>query len=163
MNKFNPDKLHVQYMPPASQFAPIEGRKYTLTHSDKTGEIFLSIGARYNTGSIDYDLRDEVLGEWTTRNGEYLLLCKVYISGGEFDEKISKVRYMIFKRELSLALTGMVYGDQSFFTNHPWLLDCPILVQFESSYPEYNDIIYYGTPRQYLTMAAQQQRSIIQA
>ncbi|WP_071459742.1 staygreen family protein [Bacillus massilinigeriensis] len=163
MSKFNSDKLHVRYLPPASSFSPIEGRKYTLTHSDRTGELFLSIGARFDTAAIDYTLRDEVLGEWTTRNGEYLLLCKVHVNNGEFDEKVSKIRYMIFKKELQIALTGMMYGDRPFFINHPWLLDCPIIVKFESTLPEFQEVNYFGTPRQLLNFAAQGSQHIIQA
>ncbi|MGM0901022.1 MAG: staygreen family protein [Bacillota bacterium] len=163
MTTFNPDRLNTTYIPPVSTFGPLGGRKYTLTHSDETGELFLTIGKKYDLGAIDPNLRDEVLAEWQTRNGEYLLLAKVYVSGGEYDKKFSQVRYMIFKKELTLALTGIVYGDQQFYINNPWLLDCPILVHFESIYPEFNEVLYYGTPRQYLTAARNQLISQTQA
>ncbi|MBM4763457.1 staygreen family protein [Bacillus sp. B15-48] len=153
MNKFNPDKLYVKYSPPMNGFGPIEGRKYTLTHSDETGELYLTIGRKYDYVEFDQKLRDEVLGEWKTRDGEYMLLGKVYISGGEFDEKFAKVRYLIFKKELELALTAIIYGDRNLFLHYPWLLDSSIYIQFESIYPEYDQILYYGTPRQYLAAA----------
>jgi len=163
MSKFNADRLNTTYSPLVNTFGPISGRKYTLTQSDDTGEMFLTIGKKYDIGGINPNLRDEVLAEWQTRNGEYLLLAKVYVSGGEYDKKFSQVRFMIFKKELSLALTGIVYGDKQFFASSPWLLDCPILVHFESSYPEFNEVLYYGTPRQYLNLAKELPMSKTQA
>jgi hypothetical protein len=150
VSKFKPEKLKVTFIPPATAFVPIDGRKYTLTHSDITGELFLSIGNVYDYQAINYEMRDEVLADWITINGEYLLYGKVYISNGEYDRNMSRIRYMIFKKELDLALTAMIYGDRSFFTYYLWLLDAPIYVQFSSVYPEFNQIAYYGTPRTYL-------------
>ncbi len=163
MSKFNPDRLNTTYSTQVDTFGPISGRKYTLTHSDDAEEMYLTIGKKYDFAAINPNLRDEVLAEWQTRNGEYLLLAKVYVSGGEYDKKFSQVRFMIFKKEISLALTGIVYGDKQFFTSSPWLLDCPILVHFESSYPEFNEVLYYGTPRQYLSAAKEQPMSQTQA
>ncbi|CAM3790063.1 staygreen family protein [Mesobacillus thioparans] len=150
MSKFNPEKLTVSYIPPATAYMPIDSRKYTLTHSDLSGELFLAIGNVYDYQAINYKMRDEVLADWLTINGEYILFANVYVSNGEYDLNMSRIRYMIFKRELDLALTAMIYGDRSFFTYHPWLLDAPIYVKFSSSFPEFNEIVYYGTPRYYL-------------
>ncbi|MEL3972225.1 staygreen family protein [Rossellomorea oryzaecorticis] len=150
MSDFNPDKLSVTYLPPASIFNPIDNRKYTLTHSDLTGELYVSIGSQYDLMKINAQMRDEVLGEWRREQGQYTLCGKVYVSGGEFDEKLSKVRFMIFKKELPLALTAIVNGDQGFYTYYPWLLDAPIYIYFESVFDEFNQVIYFGTPRQYL-------------
>ncbi|MDZ5472723.1 staygreen family protein [Bacillus sp. 31A1R] len=156
MSKFNPSKLSATYLPPATQFKPVDERKYTLTHSDETGDLFLTIGYCYDTGAINPKIRDEVLAEWVPQMGQYVLKGKVYISGGEFDEQFSKIRYMIFKKELNLALTAIVYGDKLFYSNYPWLLDSPIYIQFESIFPQYHQLVYFGTPRQYLTAAIQQ-------
>jgi hypothetical protein len=153
MSKFKPEKLTVKYMPPVTAFEPVDCRKYTLTHSDATADLFLSIGNMYDFQAINYKMRDEVLADWITLNGEYLLFGKVYISNGEFDRNMSRIRYMIFKKELDLALTGIIYGDRSFYTYYPWLLDAQIYVQFASIYPEFSELIYYGTPRKYLNMA----------
>ncbi|MEW8972212.1 MAG: staygreen family protein, partial [Mesobacillus sp.] len=84
MSKFKPEKLKVTFIPPATAFVLIDGRKYTLTHSDITGELFLSIGNVYDYQAINYEMRDEVLADWITINGEYLLYGKVYISNGEY-------------------------------------------------------------------------------
>lgn len=155
MSKFNPSKLSVEYLPPATEFRPVDRRKYTLTHSDATGELFLAIGGYYDLNAIKPKFRDEVFAEWLPQMGQYVLSGKVYISGGEFDEPYSKIRFMIFQKELELALTAIVYGDRCFYSNYPWLLDSPIFVHFESVYPEFSKMLYYGTPRQYLKAALQ--------
>ncbi len=154
MSEFNPDKLSKKYLPPANMFGPLEKRRYTLTHSDYSAELFLTIGTRYDLEAVNEKLRDEVLAEWKTRDGEYILLGKVHVSNGDYDKNFSRIRYLIFKKELPLALTGIIYGDKDFFIHYPWLLDSPIIIHFESVYPEYNDVLYYGTPRQYLSDAA---------
>jgi hypothetical protein len=163
ISKFDSEKLNVNYIPPMNRFGPIEGRKYTMTHSDETGELFLTIGNKFDFSMIDPRLRDEVIAEWRTKDGEYRLMGKVYVSGGEFDAKFSKIRYMIFKKEVELALTGIVYGDQNIYLQFPWLLDSPIFIKFDSVFPEYEKIIYYGTPRQYLFAAANKVKTKTQA
>lgn len=156
MSLFIPSKLSVSYLPPATPLRPLDGRKYTLTHSDETGDLFLTIGCQYDSNKIKINLRDELLAEWIPQMGEFQLWGRVYISGGEYDESYAKVRFMIFQKELELALKAIVYGDQSFYSCFPWLLDSPIYIRFDSVYPQYQQVLYYGTPRQYLTSIFQQ-------
>ncbi|MDP4164043.1 MAG: staygreen family protein [Bacillota bacterium] len=155
MRTFFPSKLKVNLLAPATANRPFEGRKYTLTHSDQTGDLFLSIGTVYNWAVINPSFRDEVIAEWIPQMGEFTLYGKVYISGGEYDEAYARLRFLIFKKELELALKAIIYGDQTFFTFFPWLLDAPIYIQFESVYPEFHQVLFYGTPRYYLTKAIQ--------
>jgi Staygreen protein len=150
MSEFNPEKLSATYLPPASIFYPIDNRRYTLTHSDTTGDLYLSTGCHYDFPKINPQMRDEVLAEWRREQGQYTLCGKVYVSGGEFDEKLSQVRFMIFKKELPLALSAIVNGDEGFFIYYPWLLDAPVYIYFESVYEQFNQVLYFGTPRQYL-------------
>ncbi|WP_077212998.1 staygreen family protein [Bacillus dakarensis] len=156
MSKFNPSNLSVTFLPPATPYKPVEERKYTMTHSDETGELFLTVGYCYDISMINAEKHDEVLAEWVPSGGQFVLKGKVHVSGGEFDEQYSKVRFMIFQRELNLALTAIIYGDRIFFHNYPWLLDSPIYIEFESIYPTYHQVLYYGTPRQYLASALKQ-------
>lgn len=156
MSLFIPSKLSVSYLPPSTPFRPLDGRKYTLTHSDVTGELFLTIGCQFDNSKINTNLRDEVLAEWIPQLGEFQLWGSVYISGGEFDESYAKVRYLIFQKELELAIKAIVYGDQSFYSCFPWLLDSSIYIRFNSIYPQFQQVLYYGTPRQYLTSIFQQ-------
>ena len=54
-------------MPPATSAQPLEGRKYTLTHSDVTAELFLDIGYVYNYEVVNCEMRDEVLAKMEKR------------------------------------------------------------------------------------------------
>lgn len=147
MSNFNPQKLSVRLIPPATLIQPIQGRKYTLTHSDITGELFLDIGYKYNNQAINWKIRDEVLAEWKEGQGALHLIGRVYVAGGEFDEQTANKRFTIFVKEMDTALKGIVYGDLPLYTNYPELLDAPIYVHYKSYYPQYRMIVYYGTPR----------------
>ncbi|MGB2993212.1 MAG: staygreen family protein [Paenisporosarcina sp.] len=151
MSVFNPQKLKVTLIPPANSVQPIEGRRYTLTHSDITAELFLDIGYVYNYEAINRKMRDEVLVEWKKdEQGRFMLVGMAYVDGGEFGEIVSGIRFNVFKKEMDTALKGIVYGDLSFYVNYPVLLDAPIFIYYESTYPQYHQTLYYGTPRQYL-------------
>uniref|UniRef100_A0A942T2I7 Staygreen family protein n=2 Tax=Neobacillus citreus TaxID=2833578 RepID=A0A942T2I7_9BACI len=146
---FNPSKLHVNCLS-SSPSMQVYGRKYTLTHSDTTGDLFLSIGYHYDLKGINVSKRDEVLAEWmTTKKGAPILSGNVYVSGGEFDEQTAQRRFLIFQRELNLALSAIIYGDQRLFRQYPELLDANIFIHFNSIFPAFNQTMYYRTPRYY--------------
>lgn len=147
MKRLNPDKLSVEFRQGVTETQPIEGRKYTLTHSDITAELFLTIGLKYADDKIT-SIRDEVLGEWLYVNNRYVLNVYVYVDG-QFGEAISSLRYKIFKRELPLALEAIVYGDRKLFNEHPELDNSPIVVFFQSKNSQFNTVEYYGTPDDY--------------
>jgi hypothetical protein len=70
MGSFFPDKLHVRFIEPCGSEGPESPRRYTLTHSDLTGDLFLTIGPEYDkrqiSGIYTRLMRDEVLGGWDT-------------------------------------------------------------------------------------------------
>lgn len=151
MSNFNPNQLFVNLIPPATSAHPVEGRRYTLTHSDITAELFLDIGYVFNDKSINSKMRDEVLAEWRKdKNGRLSLVGKAYVDGGEFSQSVAGARFAIFKKEMATALKGIVYGDRPFYVNHPFLLNAPIYIHYLSVYPQYRQVAFYGTPRQYL-------------
>jgi hypothetical protein len=43
----NPEKLFVEFRTGATSITPILGRHYTLTHSDITADLFLTIALNY--------------------------------------------------------------------------------------------------------------------
>ncbi|QCR31320.1 staygreen family protein [Lysinibacillus sp. SGAir0095] len=149
MADFSPQKLKVRFILPASPTEPLKGRKYTLTHSDDSGELFLDIGTDYNNEAINMKLRDEVIAEWQNE-WQYRLVGRVYIDGGEYTTEEAQKRYNLFVKHLSSALQGIVFGDRLFFSNYPLLLDAPIYILFESTYPQFRKLTSYGTPKQYL-------------
>jgi hypothetical protein len=146
MERLNPEKLHVEYGPGVTTSEPIIGRKYTLTHSDITADLFLTIGLEYAYENIN-QMRDEVLAEWQTFEGNPLLYVYVYV--GQFGPVITAVRDAIFRRELPLALEAIRYGDSEFFMNYPKLDYAPIWIYFDSPDPDYNKFEYWGTPKDF--------------
>jgi hypothetical protein len=148
LNKFNPEKLYVQYMDDVNPTGPVIPRRYTLTHSDVTGELFLTIGIRYAWDKINA-MRDEVLGEWSSNGSIPYASIYVYIDQGEYDRHIAAKRNEIFRRELPLALTALRYGDRFLFDAYPYLDRAPIIVNFMSAYPQYSTRENWGIFRDY--------------
>ncbi len=147
MGRLNPEKLHVEFRPGMTTTAPILGRKYTLTHSDITAELFLTIGLQFAYDKIT-SMRDEVLAEWKKSNLG-LFLC-VYVYVGDYGPTVNAIRNTIFRRELPLALEAIVYGDKKFFKANPSLNNAPIWIQFDSTDPTYNRFEYWGTVMDYV-------------
>lgn len=126
---------------------PIIGRKYTLTHSDITADLFLTIGLQFAYDKV-HAMRDEVLAEWRTNNGIPFLYVYVYVDG-QFGPVVSAVRNEIFRRELPLVLEAIRYGDRMFFMAHPELGNAPVWIHFDSANPVYNRFENRGTPNDY--------------
>ncbi|WP_128894495.1 staygreen family protein [Longirhabdus pacifica] len=149
MSTFDPNKLSVTYFNGVTKDKPVFQRYYTLTHSDETGELFLDIGPTYRTEQIDAQMRDEVLGYWVMKKGCLFFHGYVYVSGGEFNKEVSKIRYDVFRRELPLALTAIRYGDQHLFDLYPQLDEATICMHFQSVYPEYHGVQCWGKFKDY--------------
>ncbi|MZP30994.1 hypothetical protein GTO91_14850 [Heliobacterium undosum] len=147
MKQLNPEKLVVDYRDRVTPAEPVIGRKYTLTHSDITGELFLTIGRAYAYEKIN-NLRDEVLAEWRWYDSAIVLYVYVYVNG-QF-APVSDRRNRIFRRELPLALAAIRYGDSQFFMAHPELDHAPILIYFDSKNPNYHRFENWGTPSDYM-------------
>ncbi|MFB5190234.1 staygreen family protein [Alicyclobacillus fastidiosus] len=68
--KFRPHKVHTVFLEGSNPSEPIVGRHYTLTHSDRTGDLYLSIGLIYNEVQIERPyirfMRDEVRAVWVS-------------------------------------------------------------------------------------------------
>ncbi len=147
MRRLNPEKLYVEFRPGVAITEPVVGRKYTLTHSDMTADLFLTIGIQFAYDKINA-MRDEVLAEWRTNNGFPFLFGYVYVDG-KFGPAVSVVRNTIFRRELPLALEALRYGDRGLYDSHPALDNAPIWIHFDSTNPEFNRFENWGTPNDY--------------
>lgn len=152
MKRLNPEKLHVIYLTgthPESLRLP---RRYTLTHSDRTGDLFLSIGSQYDTKQISklYTklMRDEVLAELTNEGDSLVFRVYCHVSGG-FVFGTAKWRYKIFKSELPLVLEAIRYGDKTLFKHNPQLDDIPVLIHFKSTDRRFNKVENWGTLADY--------------
>lgn len=148
--KFNPDKLETTFIEPITPYGPIENRKYTLTHSDETGMLFLDIADEYNYDAINLDLRDELLGTWKAFDDEdeYGLFFYAYI--GDLDLAASLMKYNAFKYHMKGAIQAIVYGDKELINKYPELLDSPIYVKFDASIPIFNNYEFYGYVKDYV-------------
>ncbi|KAA0546278.1 hypothetical protein FZW96_16360 [Bacillus sp. BGMRC 2118] len=147
MKKLNPEKLSVEYRDNVTYFQPVLGRKMTLTHSDNTGQLFLTVGLSYAFDKVT-KLRDEVLAEWKEDNGKLYLYVYVSVDGKSGPE-MAATRNEVFRRELPLALQAIVYGDKGLYQNYPSLEYAPIWIHFDSSLPQLNTFEYWGTPLDY--------------
>ena len=151
MGRLNPGKLHVTYLTDTIPESLIFPRRYTLTHSDITGQLFLSIGNEYDTKQISglYTrlMRDEVLAEFAEEDG---LVFRVYchVSGG-FVLGTAKLRYNIFHSELPLALAAIRYGDRVLFEQNPGLDNTPVVIYFRSTVSRFDKVENWGTMADY--------------
>ena len=142
MSKFIPEKLSVEFREGITATEPICPRRYTLTHSDTTEQLFLTIGKKYAYDKTDA-MRDEVLGRWIKKRKGCFFYANLHIDG-QFNSKVTAIRNYVFRRELPLALEVIRYGDNNFFRAHPELDSSPIIVFFMSINPKYSRIENWG-------------------
>jgi hypothetical protein len=152
MSRLRPEKLHVSFPQTPAADGPLAPRRYTLTHSDTSGELFLTVGANYDiqqiSGLYTRLMRDEVLAEWRDDEERPALHVFCHVSGG-LAFGTASWRYAIFRRELPLVLEAFRYGDRGLFEACPELDGAPILVHFRSSRPRYHRLERWGTPADY--------------
>jgi hypothetical protein len=148
MSEFNPDKLTVEFMKGVTEISPLIPRRYTLTHSDITGELFLDIGRDFDYGKITSN-RDEVLGEWIWLEEGIQYHVYLYVDG-ELAQGRAVIREAIFRKELPLALEAIRYGDGNFFDRWTEFDNYPIIVYFLYSNSEQNKAENRGTFSDYV-------------
>lgn len=146
MARLNTEKLYVEYRDCVTSTEPVLGRKYTLTHSDLTADLTLTIGAAFAYDNIT-EMRDEVLAEWRMSDIGPFLYGYVYV--GSFEPDVTAMRNTIFRQELPLALEAIIKGDHEFYIGHPQLIDAPIWIYLDSSDTNYNSYEYWGSVRDY--------------
>ena len=147
MSRLKPEKLHVRFAPVATPEGPVNPRRYTLTHSDATGDLFLTIGPDYDQKQISgwYTrlLRDEMLAEWCEEEDGPALHVYCHVSGGLVVGSAGW-RDAIFQRELPLVLEAFRFGDRRLFETQPELDQAPIWVHFHARQPRYNRVESWG-------------------
>lgn len=147
-----PEKLHVTYISGTTPDELILPRRYTLTHSDRTGDLFLSIGTQYQTEQISglYTrlMRDEVLAELSEYEEGLVLRVYCHVSGG-FCFGTAKLRYRIFQAELPLVLEAIRYGDKTLFEQKFGFDQIKVLVYFQSTNSRFNKVEKLGIMTDY--------------
>ena len=158
MQRLDPAKLRVSLIAGSSADGPVTPRCYTLTHSDSTGDLFLTIGPQHDRAQISgwYTrlMRDEVLAEWQESDGGPALHVFCHVSGG-FVFGGAGMRYDIFQRELSLVLEAFRFGDGGLFAAQPELDGASIWIHFRSANRRYQKTERWGTPADYRTQVHQ--------
>lgn len=152
MSRLRPDKLQVRFAGDAGPEGPQLPRRYTLTHSDATGDLFLTIGPEYDRQQIGgwYTrlMRDEVLAEWQQGAEGPALHVHCHVSGGLVLGP-ARWRLAIFRQELPLVLEAFRFGDRALFEFQPVLDRAPIWVHFHAAQPRYNQTEQWGVAGDY--------------
>jgi len=144
--KLDPDKLHVTFVPGTCPQGPAVPRACTLTHSDSTGDLFLTIAPtvdlRQISGWYTRLLRDEVLAEWQMEE-EHRLEVHCHVSGGLVVGS-ARWRYEIFCRHLGMVLEAFRYGDRALLLSNPALDEADVWVRFHSTRRRYDILENWG-------------------
>ena len=150
MARYNLEKFHVKFSP------EIQGEKlpraYTLTHSDRTGDLYLTIAREYDQEAISgwYTrlMRDEVLGDWQKQNG-LALHIHCHVSGG-FVLGSAKWRDSIFRQHLPMALEAICNGDGEFISGDPEFRRAPIKIHFHAKQDDLDRFEVWGWVQDFL-------------
>ena len=152
MNRLRTEKLHTRLAAGVGPERPVSPRCYALTHSDRTGDLYLTIGAEYDEAQISgwYTrlMRDEVLAEWQQDEQGPSLHVHCHVSGGMVFGT-ARWRYAIFRRELQLVLEAFRFGDRMLFEAHPELDQALVWIHFHSTRSRYDRTQLWGTPADY--------------
>ena len=152
MSRLRPEKLNVRLAEGIAADGPVTPRCYTLTHSDTTGELFLTIGSTFDEAQISgwYTrlMRDEVLAEWREDDDGPSLHVFCHVSGG-LVFGTARWRDAIFRHELPLVLEAFRHGDRELFDAAPELDEALIRIHFRSSRRRYRRLGRWGTPADY--------------
>ena len=149
MSRLNPDKLHVSLKGNVRKDGPLHPRRYTLTHSDLTGDLFLTIAQEYDRAQINgwYTrlMRDEVLAEWQWKeeDGSMALHVFCHVSGGLVLGSAGW-RYRIFQQHMRQVLEAFCEGDKALVAAQPELADAKIVVHFKARENRYNKSENWG-------------------
>jgi len=122
---FDPSRLTVSFAGGAGPDGPLSPRRYTYTHSDRSGRLFLTIGADYDRAALRKLQarleRDEVLGEWVAEAGEPRLELHMQTFTWFVLFGTPGLRRRIFRHYRPLMLAALRHGDAAFIAAHPEL------------------------------------------
>lgn len=142
MRKLYPQKVFVQYRDIMRPYEPVMDRKYTITHSDITAELFVFVATNYAEDQIT-SMRDEVRVAWEQYKKGLVLFGSVIVdANGEMGN--AYIRNKIFYNEMPTALQALRQADRFLFDKEPNLDNTPIFIHFISSNPIYDKTYDFG-------------------
>ena len=152
MTRLEKEKLHVTYAGGTNPERLSYPRRYTLTHSDRTGDLFLTIGGDYNrkqiSGLYTRLMRDEVIAELKEDEDGPSLHVYCHVSGG-FSFGGGRWRESIFRSEMPLVLEALRYGDRTLFDSNKELDDAPVRIHFQMAKSKNNKVEQWGVAADY--------------
>lgn len=142
MRKLKPEKVFVQYRDKMLPDGPVTNRKYTITHSDITADLFVFIAESYAEDQIT-KMRDEVKIQWEkTENG--LALVGSVLVDGKGVKGLAYIRNRIFYKEMPTALQALRQADRFLFDSKLTLDSTPVIIHFISTKVQYDKIYNFG-------------------
>jgi len=140
-------RLHVTFEENLEQDKLSLPRRYTLTHSDVTGELFLTIARDYDreqvSGWYTRFMRDEVLAEWLGEGEKLSLHLYCHVSGGIIFGTAG-MRYNIFRQHMPLVLQAFHEGDGALYECQPELEQAGVSVHFSAWQKRYRKTEAWG-------------------
>jgi hypothetical protein len=154
MTESNFDKLNISFDNGLNDQGSKFPRCYTLTHSDITGNLFLTVGPTYDheklSGLYGKLMRDEILGEWKN-DDQPSLHIHCHCSGGIVIGS-AKWRDSIFRYHMPAVLEAIFHGDQLFIAEeNPELLKAPVYVHFHAKQKPLDRIEKWGIIEDFYT------------
>ncbi len=142
MKQLNWQKVFVQYRDIMKPYEPVMDRKYTITHSDITAELFVFVAENYAEDQITR-MRDEVRIAWEQYKTGLALFGSVIVdSDGVIGN--AYIRNKIFYNEMPTALQALRQADRFLFDKEPNLDNTPVFIHFISSNPAYDKTYDFG-------------------
>ncbi len=142
MRELNPQKVFAQYRDIMKPYEPIKRRKYTITHSDVTAELFVFMAQNYAEDQITR-MRDEVRVAWEQNENGLVLIGSVLVDVKGIIGN-SYIRNKIFYNEMPTALQALRQADRFLFDKEPNLDNTPVYIHFISINPVYNKTYNFG-------------------
>ncbi len=142
MRKLNPQKVFVQYRGIMKPYEPVIGRKYTITHSDTTAELFTFVDEKYAEDQVT-KMRDEVRVAWEPDRKGLALIGSLLVDGRGIVGN-AYTRNNIFYNEMPTALQALRRADRFLFDKESYLDNTPVFIHFISSSPIYNKTYDFG-------------------
>lgn len=142
MRELNPEKVFVQYRDIMKPYEPVMGRKYTITHSDITAELFVFVAENYAEDQITR-MHDEVKIDWEENNKELALIGSVIVDGKDVMGN-AYIRNKIFYNEMPTALQALRQADRFLFDQNPDFDNTRVFIHFISENPAYDKIYNFG-------------------
>lgn len=123
---------------------PVNGRVYTMTHSDETANLYVTVGCNIAKDQVDLKNRDEVIAYLSTDDESSILWGCVLISGEGIPCENAKKRNEIFLREMHVALRAIRVADDAFYSKHPECNNAKVFIQFRSDDEQYHRWYDFG-------------------